>query len=116
MFNNCAVLIQAKDVNPGPVVIAGPLLETMQHDVVVLGNDALEVNTFSGVLLCHPGEVLDERLFAICYRRIVLKVHITCVPFDGFGRLALVEHQIVEGRHSSSQGHSSSRGVALLCG
>ena len=50
MFDDFAVLIEAKNVNPRPIVIARPLLKTMQHYIVALSNDALEVNAFSGVL------------------------------------------------------------------
>ena len=36
--------IQAEDVDPGPVAIAGPLLVTVQDDIVALPDDPLELD------------------------------------------------------------------------
>jgi hypothetical protein len=45
---------------------------TVQDDVVALGDDTLEVDPLTGILLRHPHEVLNESLFPIGYARVVL--------------------------------------------
>ena len=98
MLDDLAILVETEDIDSCPifVAIAGPLLVTMQHNAVALGDDSLEVHQFPGVLLRHPLEIVDERLLPVCYVRIVLDVHITHVPLYRLSRLALVEHQIVK--------------------
>jgi len=72
----------------------------MQHDVIALGDDTLELNVLSGVLLRHPREVLDEGTLAVRDAGVVLNIDIACVFLDGFGGAALVEHQVVKGSDS----------------
>ena len=71
----------------------------MQDNVVSFGNRTLEVYSLSWILLCHPREVLNERLLAISNTWIMLDIHFPCVSLDRFGWLTLVEHQIIELRH-----------------
>jgi len=91
-----AAVVEAEDVDAGIIFVAGPLLMAMQHDMVSLGDHALEVHALARILPGHPLEVLDERLLAIGHLGIVLSVGVCGVLLDGFSGLALVEHQVVE--------------------
>jgi hypothetical protein len=55
------------------------------------------MDALAWVLLCHKLEVADKSLLSIFDHRMVLGIAIANIPFDGFARTALVEHQIVEG-------------------
>jgi hypothetical protein len=68
----------------------------VQHYEFSFGYDPLKVHTFARILTGHPLEVSNEGLLAIRNMGIVLNVGSTCVLFNGFGGLALIEHQIVE--------------------
>lgn len=65
-------VVQTKDVDPGPILVAGPFLAAVQHDVVALRNGALEVHPLTWILPGHALEVLNERLLAIGDMRVVL--------------------------------------------
>ena len=97
MLNDLAILIEAEDIDPGPIVVAGPLLVTVQHNVISLCNDSFELHAFPRVLQRHAGKVLDERFLAVRYCGVVLDVQISSILLDGLLRLALIEHQVVEG-------------------
>ena len=99
MLDDLAVLIETEDVDPSPVSITGPFLMAMQHDEVALGDDTLEVDALPGELPRHSLEVLDERVLAVGYFRVVLNVLFARVLLDGLGRTTLIEHQIVELSH-----------------
>ena len=71
----------------------------MQHDVVALRDDALELDALTGVLSGHPLEVVDERLLAVADVRVVLDVDVARVPVHRFGGPGCVEHEVVEGRN-----------------
>ena len=74
MLDDLAVCIEAEDVDACVVVIAGPVLEAVQHHQVTLGHAATELDTLAWVLLCHAVEVVDEGLLAITNAGIVLDV------------------------------------------
>lgn len=99
VFDNLAVVIQPEDVNPGPIAVAGPFLMTVQNDVIPLGDDAPEVGALAGIFPRHLREVLDEGLLPVGHRRVVLNIDIPNMLLDGLGRLALIEHQVIEGCH-----------------
>ena len=44
----------------------------------------------------HPAKVLNERFLPVRDTRILLHVHVPDVLLDRGGRLALVEHEIIE--------------------
>ena len=98
MFHDPATVVEAEDVNPSPISVAGPLLMTMQHNETVLSDHAPEMYALTRIRLGHTLEVRDERLLAVGHLRIVLGVDIADVLVDGLGRPALVEHQVVERR------------------
>ena len=77
-------LVEAKDVDAGPVAVAGPVLIAVQHDEVALGNDPPELDPFARILTRHPLEVLDERRLAVGDHRIVLRVGGPRVARDRF--------------------------------
>jgi hypothetical protein len=101
MLDDFAILVETEDIDARPIFVAirRSVLITVQYNVVALGDDALEVHAFPGVLLRHTLEIVDERLLPVCYVRIVLEVDITRVPLYRLGGLALVEHQVVEAHH-----------------
>ena len=44
MLDDLAVVVQAEDVDPGPVAVTRPLLVAVENDVVALGDGPLEVD------------------------------------------------------------------------
>ena len=62
MLDDPAVVGQAENVDAGVILVAGPVLEAMQDDVVSLGEDAFELDALAGVLARHAPEVVDEAL------------------------------------------------------
>ena len=67
VLDNLAVLVEAEDVDPSPVVVARPVLEAVQDHVGILGDHAPDLDSLTGVLLGHTGEVFNEALLAIGY-------------------------------------------------
>lgn len=65
MLDDPAVVIEAEDVDAGPVPVAGPLLPAVENDVVSLGNHAFEVNPLAWILARQALELLDERVLAV---------------------------------------------------
>jgi hypothetical protein len=53
MLHDLAVLVQTKYVHSRPIVIAGPLLVTVQDDVIAFGDHPFEVHTLSGKFRSH---------------------------------------------------------------
>lgn len=96
MFDNLAICIETEDVDARPMLVARPFLFTMKDDVVTFGDDALEVHLLARVFLRHPLKVCDERLLAIGHVCIVLDVDIADKFAHRLGRLALVEHKVLE--------------------
>jgi hypothetical protein len=66
------------------------------YDQFSCDSDSPKFDAFAGVLAGHTFEVLDERILSIGDDRVVLRVIGADVPPNGFGRLAFVEHQVVE--------------------
>ena len=97
MLDDLALVIDPKDINPRPIAIPGPPLVAVQHNEVIVGQDSPEFDAFAGVLPSHTFEVFDERDLSVGDDRVVLRVAGANVPPNRFGRLALVEHQVVEG-------------------
>lgn len=96
MFHNFAIVIEAKNVYPGLVVAPWPLLMAVEYNEIAFRNCSLEVDLFAWVFRVHTLEILDERLFTVSHFGVVLDVHIADVFFNGFTRLTLIEHQIIE--------------------
>lgn len=96
VLDDFASVIETENIYSRPVAIARPFLSAMQDDVIALGDDALEADALGRVLPRHPREIFDESFLAIAHFRVVLDVNVARVFFDSFGRLTLIEHQIVE--------------------
>ena len=65
LLDDLAEVVKSEDVDPGIVLVAGPVLEAVEDNEVVLGDSPLELDPLAGVLHGHPLEVVDERLRAI---------------------------------------------------
>jgi len=50
MLDDSAGSVEPKDVNARPRTVAWPFLETVQDDVLSLGNNPFEMDTLPGVL------------------------------------------------------------------
>jgi len=87
VLNNLSLVIQSEDVDPCPVAVAGPLLETVKDDEVPFRQDAAKLHVLAWILARHPFEVLDEGLFAVSHDWVVLGVGRSDVTPDGFSRL-----------------------------
>ena len=96
MFHHFPVFIETKNVYPCIVVAPRPLLMAMEYNEIIFRYCSFEVNLLFGVFRVHSLEVLDERLLTIPHLGIVLDIHITDVFLDGFTRLTLIKHQVVE--------------------
>src|SRR5947209_6776243 len=99
VFNDFAVVIEAKNIDASPIGVSRPLLITMQDHVVAFGNDPFELDALSWILLSHSSEVVNEGLLAISHCRVMLGVHLSCIPLHRESRLAFIEHQIIEAHH-----------------
>jgi len=88
VFDDLAVVIEPKDVDPRPIAVPRPLLIAVQHDEVIVGQNSPEFNALAGILASHAFEVFDECILAVGDDRIVLRVAGADVPPDRFGRLA----------------------------
>jgi hypothetical protein len=95
-FDDLPLVIEPKDINPRPVAIPRPCW-CSAHNEVIVGQDSPEFDAFAGVLASHTFEVFDERGLSLGDDRVVLRVAGADVSPNSFGRLALIEHQIVEG-------------------
>ena len=84
------------DACPVTICVCRPHLVAVQHNVIAFRNDTLEGDVLSWVFPGHALEILDKRLFAIRYVRVVLGVGRSRVAFNRFARLALIEHHVVE--------------------
>ena len=58
VFDNLTVVIKAKDVNPGIILIPRPLLMTVQHYQVSFRDRSHKLNLFAGALSRHAFEIL----------------------------------------------------------
>ena len=96
MLDDLPVLVKAEYVDPGVILVAGPLLKTVQNNIVTLGERPFEMNALTRVLLRHSLEVGDEGFLPIADMWIVLDVHIADVPIDGLTGFAIVKHQGIE--------------------
>lgn len=99
VFDDFPLLIEPENINSRPVGIARPLLVAVQHDIISLRDHVFEFHALARIFCRHALEMGDEGCFAIPDRRVVLDVLVAGVAFDGLRRAALVEHQVVEGRH-----------------
>ncbi len=97
VLNNPAPFVDAEDFDSSQVTIAGPMLKAVKHYKIAIRDDAFELRTFPRILGSHSRELLDEGLLAIGRARIVLNIDVTDILLYGFGRFALIEHQVVEG-------------------
>jgi hypothetical protein len=97
VLDDLPALVEAEDVDAGPVAVPGPSLEAVQHDVGALGDRALDVHALVRVFPGHPGEELDEPGLAVGDAGVVLDVDVAHVPLDRLGGPALIEHQVIEG-------------------
>jgi hypothetical protein len=67
------------------------------HDyIIALSDHPHEMRSLSQIRLLHPAKVLNEGFLPVRDARIVLNVHVPNVLLDRYGRLALVEHEIIE--------------------
>jgi hypothetical protein len=74
----------------------GQFLITMQDHIVSFCYHPLEVNTLTWVLFCHSLKIFNESLLAVSHRRVVLNVNLSKISLDRFGRVVLIEHQVIE--------------------
>src|SRR5713226_392231 len=65
VLHDLPVRVEPKNVDTGPRTVAGPFLETMQHDEIALGDSALDVHPLAGILPRHSHEIVSKRLLAI---------------------------------------------------
>ena len=96
MLDDLAICIETQDVDACPMLVARPFLITMQDNVVIFGDDVLEMHLLARIFLRHPLKVRDERLLAIGHVWIVLVVDVADKFAHRLGWLALVEHRVIE--------------------
>ena len=96
MLQDLSFRIKPEYVDARPFAVTGPLLITMQDDLVTIGNDSLEVNPLFRILSRHALEIFDERFLAVPDPRIVLNVSLARIAFDCFSWLRLIEHQVIK--------------------
>lgn len=97
MFDDPTFLIDANDIDAGVVVIARPVLMAMEDHMMPLGDNPLEGHALLWAVGGHAGEVVDKSIFAVGNMWIVLGVDSPDISIGGLARLALIEHQSIEG-------------------
>jgi hypothetical protein len=100
VFNDSAFVVEPEDVHSGIVEIARPSLAAVQHHMVPVCEGPDNVDVLTGIVGGHPLEILNECLLSITDVGIVLDVDLAGELLDCLSRLALIEHEIVEGDDS----------------
>jgi len=93
VLDDLAVGIEPEDVDPGPGVVAGPMLPAVQHHEIAFGDHAHEFDALARVLAGRFLEVIDEGLLAVADPWIVLDVMGPDLALNGLARARLIEHQ-----------------------
>lgn len=96
MLYDLAVFVEAKNVDAGVVMVAGPVLEAVEYHIVSFGKSPLHLHALAWVFALHLLEVINKTLLAVGYVRVVLDVLGPNVAAYSFSRLAVVEHRLVE--------------------
>lgn len=95
VFDDPAFLVKAEDVDTR-VILVRPHLMAVQYDEFAVCEYSLELDALARVVSCHLVEVVNESLLAVADVGVVLPVLLAAVAFDGFARLATVEHEVVK--------------------
>ena len=66
-------------------------------DIVAFRDHMFKFNMLTRILSGHAFKVINEGLFAVRDRRIVLRVRVAGESSNRLRRVALIEHQIVKG-------------------
>ena len=90
-----AVVIEAKDIYAGPIVLSGNLLMAVEDNVVTIGKCPLEVDLLPWVFGVEFLEMLDERVLSAPHRGIVLDIDVAGVFLHRFTRLTVIKHQAI---------------------
>ena len=90
MLDDLTVSFQPKNVHPGIVFIAGPVLETVQDHEFIFSNDPLELHSFTRILARHSLEIVHKALLACRDTRVVLNVFGADVLGNGLTWEALI--------------------------
>ena len=98
VLDDLSGIVESEDVDASVIVIARPGLVAMQNNEIALCDHPFELNALAGVVRGHALEVLDERLLSVAHSRVVLRVGVADIGFNGFSRPAPIEHQVVKGR------------------
>ena len=65
MLNDLAEVIESEDVDARILLVTGPGLSAVQHDVVAFSNRTDELDMLAEVVAGHTVEVVNEPLFAV---------------------------------------------------
>lgn len=99
VLHDLAGSIKPENIDTRPVAISGPMLVTMQDDVMALREHPSKLNTLGRILQRHPIEIRNERVLAISDDRVVLRVRLPDIPLHRFGWPSLIKHQVVKLGH-----------------
>ena len=83
MLNDLAAAVEPEDVHGSLIVVAWPVLETVQHDQVAFGDRPLHLDPLAGPFARHPLEIIDEAVLAGRDMRVVLDVLVAGIALDG---------------------------------
>jgi hypothetical protein len=92
MFDYPAIIIKPKNINACPIAVTGPLLMAMQTNIIPFGDNALEMDALTGIVLRHPLKIFDKSLLTIGNCGVMLDIDIADIFLDSFGWLTLIEH------------------------
>ena len=87
VLHDLAVRVQPKNVNAGPVAIVRPMLMTVEDHEIAVGENPSKLDMLSRVVARHALEILDECVLAVRDGWVVLRVRVSDVPTNGFGRV-----------------------------
>jgi hypothetical protein len=92
VLDDLPVLVETENINPSIVVIARPLLMTVEYHPVSLRYRPFEMYFLARIPRIHSLEIVNERFLTIADFRIVLDILVADIFLYGFSWSALVEH------------------------
>jgi hypothetical protein len=65
MLDDLSVVVQPKNIDARPDVVAWPILPAVQNNVIAFGDHALELDALAGIVARSIFEIIDETLLAV---------------------------------------------------
>lgn len=97
MFDDLAIGIKTENIDRREILHPRPFLQTVQNDMIAVGESALYGYALARVFARHALEKIDEAQLAGFDVRIMLNEFVADILLNGVAYLILIENEIVEG-------------------